>query len=61
MITMRDIEHHLQRMDITAWMQRVQDGLIWGARCRCEVCERLRAVGKPGLDGVGPTERQRLA
>jgi len=40
-------------------VKREEAGLRWDGRgrCRCDVCERLRAAGAAGLDGISPREQ----
>lgn len=51
------IQRHLDNMDMVAFNRRVMEGMAWRGRCRCEICERLRAAGKAGMDGIGPREK----
>ena len=37
---------------------RVLKKISWKTRCRCSVCERLRANGEPGMDGISNPEEE---
>lgn len=57
-VTEKSIIDGLKGFDWNAHFQRVLKSVAWKTRCRCSVCERLRANGEPGMDGISIPEAE---
>ena len=55
-VTEKSIIASLKTFDWNAHFNRVLKSVAWKTRCRCSVCERLRANGEPGMDGISNPE-----